>query len=219
MQPGAFEPSPAQDEIDSAAIVGAKTILRRAIQLRRDARSPHHRTVDDEARLLVMGTALGDRMPDTVAAYLSTGSEPGTLQLVAWLTAHRVRVLLPVLSPLPDGAPRHEPAWAPYAGPDALRVGIHSILEPTTEPLPGEQLPEAELIVCPGLAANRVGDRLGRGGGWYDRALRHASQSAPVWVLLNADEVLGTIPTQPWDRRIDVIVTPTELITCDPPVR
>ena len=211
------EPSHAQDEADDTAIAGAKKMLRRAVQLRRDSRSPQQRTADDEARLLVMGTALGDRMPDTVAAYLSTGSEPGTLQLVAWLGAHRVRVLLPVLSPLPDGSPRRDPAWAPYEGPEALRVGVHSILEPTSEPVPSEQLPEAELIVCPGLAANRVGDRLGRGGGWYDRALPHASQSAPVWVLLNADEVMAAIPTQAWDRRVDVIITPTELITCEPP--
>jgi 5-formyltetrahydrofolate cyclo-ligase len=72
------------------------------------------------------------------------------------------------------------------------------------------------VIICPGLAANRKGDRLGRGGGWYDRALRHASSSAPVWVLLNADEVLETIPMQPWDRRVDAIVTPAGMIMCEP---
>ena len=118
----------------------------------------------------------------------------------------------------PIGGRLDRPAWAPYEGPDALRTGAFSILEPTGEPLPSEQLPEAELIVCPGLAANRQGDRLGRGGGWYDRALNHASQSAPVWLLLNDDEVLDTIPMQPWDRRVDVIVTPTRMITCEPPL-
>ena len=107
-------------------------------------------------------------------------------------------MLLPVLSH-PIGGRLDRPAWAPYEGPDALRTGAYSILEPTGDPLPSEQLPEAELIVCPGLAANRQGDRLGRGGGWYDRALEHASQSAPIWLLLNDDEVLDTIPTQPWD--------------------
>ena len=126
-------------------------------------------------------------------------------------------MLLPVLSH-PIGGRLDRPAWAPYEGPDALRTGAFSILEPTGEPLPSEQLPEAELIVCPGLAANRQGDRLGRGGGWYDRALKHASQSAPVWLLLNDDEVLDTIPIQPWDRRVDVIVTPTRMITCEPPL-
>ncbi len=208
----------AQDQADDAAIAGAKTMLRKAIRFRREARSAVQRTADDEARLTIMTGVLSDRLPDTVAAYLSSGAEPGTLQLVAWLAAHRVRVLLPVLSALPDGTRRTDPAWAPYEGPDALRVGAHSILEPTSEPVPSEQLPEAELLICPALAANRLGDRLGRGGGWYDRALKHASQSAPIWVLLNADEVLETIPTHRWDRRIDVIVTPEEMTTCEPPV-
>jgi len=207
-----------QDATDEAAIAGAKTMLRKAIQFRRDSRPAGRRAADDEARLAIMADLFSDRMPDSVAAYLSTGSEPGTLQLIAWLAAHDVRVLLPVLSPLPDGRRRTEPAWAPYGGPDALRVGAYSILEPTTEPVPSEQLPEAEMVICPGLAANRIGDRLGRGGGWYDRALRHASQSAPIWVLLNDDEVLDTIPTHAWDRRVDMIITPSQALTCEPPV-
>jgi 5-formyltetrahydrofolate cyclo-ligase len=203
-------------EADQTGIAAAKSILRKAIVFRRDARPVSQRLADDAARQVVIEDALSSRLPDTVAAYLSTGSEPGTLQLIAWLAAHRIRVLLPVLSSLPDGSRRTSPAWAPYEGPDALRIGPYSILEPTSEPVPSEQLPEAEVIICPGLAANREGDRLGRGGGWYDRALRHASSSAPVWVLLNADEVLETIPTQPWDRRVDAIVTPVGMIMCEP---
>ncbi len=210
-------PDQTLDPVDVAAIDGAKRMLRKAILFRRDMRSAKDRHAADEARMSIIESSLTDRMPDTVAAYLSMGAEPGSLQLVAWLAAHDVRVLLPVLSH-PIGGRLDQPAWAPYEGPDALRTGAFSILEPTGDPLPSEQLPEAELIVCPGLAANRQGDRLGRGGGWYDRALKHASQSAPVWLLLNDDEVLDTIPIQPWDRRVDVIVTPTRMITCEPPL-
>jgi 5-formyltetrahydrofolate cyclo-ligase len=216
--PSPTDPALDAEAVDRAAIDGAKRMLRKAVLFRRDARAAARRDRDDEARMSIIESSLWDRMPDSVAAYLSAGSEPGTLQLVAWLTAHRVRVLLPVLSD-PVGGRLDRPAWAPYEGPDALRIGALSILEPTGEALPSEQLPEAELIICPGLAANTAGDRLGRGGGWYDRALRHASQSAPIWVLLNDDEVLETIPIQPWDRRVDVIITPTRMITCDPPIR
>jgi 5-formyltetrahydrofolate cyclo-ligase len=203
--------------VDDAALQGAKATLRKAILFRRDSRSSQQRVGDDLARLSIMQAAMRARMPDTVAAYLSMGSEPATLQLVAWLAANGVRVLLPVLSH-PIGGRLERPAWAPYEGPDSLWTGALSILEPTGQPVPSEQLPEAELIICPGLAANRLGDRLGRGGGWYDRALVHASQSAPIWVLLNTDEVLEIIPVQDWDRRVDVIITPEQMITCEPPV-
>jgi 5-formyltetrahydrofolate cyclo-ligase len=203
-------------EADQTAIAAAKNVLRQAIRFRRDTRPISQRLADDAARQSLVEEALTSRLPDTVAGYVSTGSEPGTLQLIAWLAARRIRVLLPVLSITSDGSGQIVPAWAPYEGPDSLRLGPHSILEPTSDPVPSEQLPEAEVIICPGLAANRAGDRLGRGGGWYDRALRHASSSAPVWLLLNSDEVLETLPTHPWDRRVDVIVTPDEMIMCEP---
>lgn len=206
----------AQEEADQTALATAKQTLRAAVRLRRDSRSAQQRTLDDAARHEVLVAALADRLPDSVAAYLSGGSEPDTLRLVAWLASRDVRVLLPVLT---DGSATRlpEPVWAAYEGPDALRPGVRGILEPTGQPLPARQLPEAEVVICPGLAANPYGDRLGRGGGWYDRALAHASQSAPVWVLLNVDEVLPTIPTQPWDRRVDALVTPDGLVDCEPP--
>jgi len=204
------------DEADQAALAGAKRALRRAVLQRRASRPDADRLADDEARFAVLAAVLADRLPDTVAAYLSVGDEPDTLRLVAWLGARRVQVLLPVLTDA-DGGRLDGPAWAAYEGPEALRVGPLGLLEPTGTVLPARQLPEAELVVCPGLAANRHGDRLGRGGGWYDRALAHAGQASPVLVLLNRDEVLEAIPAQPWDRRVDRIVTPDGVLDCDPP--
>lgn len=201
--------------VDALAIGSAKSLLRKAVTLRRDLRSAAARKADDGARFDLIRDRLSRQRPRTVAAYLSHASEPGTLQLVAWLAAQDVRVLLPVLT-APDGGLRQEAAWAPYAGPDALRVSALSILEPTTPVESGTPLAGADLVVCPALAANTVGDRLGRGGGWYDRALHQVSPGASLWALLNDDEVLEAIPTQPWDRRVGVVVTQSRIIECRP---
>jgi 5-formyltetrahydrofolate cyclo-ligase len=67
-------------------------------------------------------------------------------------------------------------------------------------------------MVCPGLAADRSGGRLGRGGGSYDRAL--ARTRARRVLLLHDGEVLDSVPAQPHDQPVDVIVTPTRTLVC-----
>lgn len=199
---------------DVEALNGAKAVLRNAVLLRRDARPEVERRALDEARFGLVQQTLLDRGPlDRLACYLSTDSEPGTLQLVAWLSAQGVEVLLPVLT---DGAEKllKEPAWAWYTGPDALRTGRKAILEPTGEVLGAEALRETEVIICPALAADPSGQRLGRGGGWYDRALALLPDDAEVWTMINDDELLDQVPAQDWDRPVRRIITPTRVIDC-----
>jgi len=66
---------------------------------------------------------------------------------------------------------------------------------------------QADGVVVPCLAVSRDGSRLGMGGGWYDRALRHRRPGTPVWALANADEVLPALPSEPHDLPVDAVVT------------
>ena len=59
------------------------------------------------------------------------------------------------------------------------------------------------------MAAARTGIRLGRGGGYYDRALQHARRDARVVVLLYDEEFVDELPAEPHDRRVTVVVTPS----------
>lgn len=203
---------------DDRALHDAKALLREAVLLRRETRPAAERRQHDADRFEVIRAHLDTRVDElrTVVLYLSAGVEPATLQLVAWCAAHDIGVLLPVLSTGSDPSRIGPPAWAPYAGPDRLRTGPRGIMEPTTDPLGADALHAAQLIFAPALAANEQGDRLGRGGGWYDRALQHADPDADVWVLLNDDEVLDVIPTQEWDRPVDAIATTARHISCRP---
>ncbi|MDN5804744.1 MAG: 5-formyltetrahydrofolate cyclo-ligase [Microlunatus sp.] len=199
---------------DAVAIAAAKTMLRDAVRLRRAARAPDRRRVHDEERFARLVDLLAATGPRRLAAYLSTDDEPDSLRLVAWSRAHGLEVLLPVLTD-GNGGGLPSPAWASYPGPEALREGRSRILEPTGPVLPEDALAAADLMVVPGLAADAGGHRMGRGGGWYDRA-REAWSELETWVLLNDDEVLEVVPTAPWDLPVDVIVTPSRTLRATP---
>ncbi|HIT75986.1 MAG TPA: 5-formyltetrahydrofolate cyclo-ligase [Candidatus Avipropionibacterium avicola] len=195
-------------QADRRAIVEAKHTLRAAVLARRAARSGSGRSTANAARTRQVQQFIGATTgPDvTIACYLSVSDEPSTLELIAWLAVQETRILLPVLT----GEGRDRPMWAHYGGPDDLVSGRYGVPEPTGERYESTVLETADLIVVPGLAGNEQGDRLGRGGGWYDRAL--GDSEAVRLLLLNDDEILPAIPVEPTDRSVDVIVTEERVV-------
>lgn len=143
---------------------------------------------------------------ETVAAYRSLPGEPGTGPLIEELTRRGVTVLLPLLNPdLSLGWAVHEPGGGE-------RLNWLGVSEPASEPLRPQSLATASVVVCPGVAGDLDGHRLGRGGGSYDRALATLDHRELRCLLLYDDEVLDAVPAQPHDQPIDVLVTPTRTL-------
>jgi 5-formyltetrahydrofolate cyclo-ligase len=71
---------------------------------------------------------------------------------------------------------------------------------------------EAGVVLAPALAVDTLGNRLGQGGGSYDRALTWLDASVPVLALVHDGEVLDaaveSVPAQDHDRPVDAAVTP-----------
>lgn len=146
----------------------------------------------------------------TVAAYVSVGSEPGTLALLDALRARGVRVLLPAL--LPD----NDLDWGAYTGEHSLaRVqhgGKMALFEPSGPRLGPDAVTEADVVLLPGLAVDARGMRLGRGGGSYDRVLarlERAGARPSLVVLLYDTEVVERVPEEAHDRPVHAVVTPS----------
>lgn len=142
------------------------------------------------------------RRSATVAAYVSVGNEPGTSALLDALIVLGRRVILPVV--LPD----LDLDWAVYQGRAGLVPARRGLLEPAGPRLGPDAVATADLLLVPGLAVSPSGDRLGQGGGCYDRALARVPVGTPVWVLLYAEEVGLAVPSEPHDRRVTGTVTP-----------
>lgn len=181
-------------------VPAAKAALRALIRDRRAARGAAERERLDRERTRALLDRLG-LLPGLgcVATYLSIAPEPDTLALCAALRRQGIRVLVPLLRGHPA------PTWAVLDGLDGLRPGVHGIPEPENPTV--VPLRDADLVICSALAATPDGRRLGVGGGWFDRALAERRDAVPAWGLLNSDEVLADLPTQPHDVALDAVVT------------
>ena len=178
----------------------AKAALRTRILERRRARPvpERERAAAGLTRALLRGLA-GIR---TFAAYVPEDDEPGHGRIPAAFTQLGARVLLPVV---PTNG--RELAWAVDTG--RLAPGRLGVLEPVGPRLGATAVGTADVVVVPALAVARNGIRLGRGGGYYDRALRHARPDAVLVALLFDDEFVDELPTEPHDRPVTAVVTPS----------
>lgn len=66
---------------------------------------------------------------------------------------------------------------------------------------------ELDAAVVPGLAFDREGHRLGRGGGHYDRLLVRLTERCCAVGFAFERQVLGSLPVEPHDRRVAKVVT------------
>lgn len=123
----------------------------------------------------------------TVALYRSLPDEPNTEAAIRQLGTAGVQVMLPGSFTDICWTRITSTGQTDLEGPEALRA--------------------AELIVVPALAVSGDGVRLGRGGGWYDRALCFAADGTPIWAAVRAAEVLTELPAEPHDVRVSGVIT------------
>jgi 5-formyltetrahydrofolate cyclo-ligase len=107
------------------------------------------------------------------------------------------------------------------AGLDFCRVNSLEELVPgplgVREPPPSAERCNIELIdlfLVPGLGFTKVGDRLGRGGGYYDRAIGHRFCEKSVGVCFD-QQIVSNIPIEPHDFKVGTLLTESGLVRMD----
>lgn len=139
----------------------------------------------------------------TVGAYVPVGFEPGAApDAVPLLDALiGVRILVPIAR---AGLPMR---WAEYR-PGELVPAPFGLREPPPPWLGPGAIAEATLLLVPALAVDRRGNRLGRGAGFYDRALTFAAADARLVAVVRDDELLDDLPAEPHDVPMTHALTP-----------
>lgn len=93
-----------------------------------------------------------------------------------------------------------------------LEKTSHGLLEPKNiDPVPPDKL---DLIIVPGIAFDREGNRLGYGSGFYDRFLPAVKDRSKVVALAYDLQIAGRIPSGEHDIKVSKIITEKEIIEC-----
>jgi len=142
-----------------------------------------------------------------IGVFLAQDGELETQALIAYLWQNQQNVYLPVLETRPDW----HMGFAHYTAHSHLILNQFKIAEPAVpfaEHIGGDAL---DLVLMPLVGFDEQGNRLGMGGGFYDRTFdfkRQQPQAKPQLIgWAHECQKVSALPTEPWDVPLDGLIT------------
>ena len=130
----------------------------------------------------------------TIALFVSLADEPQSEKTIAELSKTK-RVVVPRI----EG---DEMEFYDIA--EGLKKGAFNIMEPiATTPIEPNEI---DLMIVPGVAFTRRGERLGRGKGFYDKYLSRKGFSAHTIGVCYPCQIVDSLPTEPHDKVMDEVI-------------
>ena len=189
-----------------SAITQHKTRLRQQLRQQRQRLSARER--DAAAIMIAANTVALPTWPEigTVAIYSANDGEADPLPLARRALEQGRHLFLPVIQA--DSSLQFA-RWEPG---DTLIDNKYGIGEPGPH-IPRVSVAAIDLVCMPVVGWSYDGTRLGMGGGFYDRTLKHPSDTTTLglgYECQHCDE----IPCEVWDVRLQWIATESGLHQC-----
>ncbi len=145
------------------------------------------------------------KMAETISSYVSKDEEVDTINIIAQSINLKKTVCVPLVI-------RHNSLleMRKVQSLDDLKVGCFNILQPK-ENTKIVNPKDIELFFIPGIAFSEKGERIGRGGGYFDRFLSECD--GPKIGLSYEFQVFDSLPVQKHDIKMDIIVTEDRVIS------
>ena len=144
----------------------------------------------------------------TLGVYRAVAGELDTSALEHWARGRGIETYVPVL----DGSQLRFAPSTPTGTWSQNRFGID-------EPDDADTIDAArlDLVVVPAVAVDRAGNRIGMGGGFYDRTFAGRPRSGrPILVAaVHPEQLVERIVTEAWDVAMDAVVLPDEVIVVE----
>ena len=149
------------------------------------------------------------RQASTVMMFVSLPHEVDTSEAILHAWQHRKVVAVPKIS----WQQRHMIAVQI----NSLETGFSTAASGLRTPISGVPVPfgEIDLVVTPALGFDKKGNRLGRGGSYYDRFFANAELKATRCGFGFAEQVLDSLPVTDQDEPVDILVTDEQITYFD----
>ncbi len=145
----------------------------------------------------------------TIHFYLSNAVEVQTDEMILDALRLKKRVIVPVVHPEDRSLSFSELS---SLDPGQMQTGPFGIRQPFPSGIKEITLHEIDLWIVPGLGFDVQGNRIGYGGGYYDRVL--AEVKVKIIGLAFECQVLTTVPVDEYDRSVHKIITERRTIEC-----
>ncbi len=185
--------------------------LRKQLQQARAALTPNERETAAQRVGDHLLTLPELQHPIAIASYYSVGAELATTEINQRLREQDHQLALPVLHPIHPGhllflQVTEHTQWQPnkYAIPEPKLNCQHVV-----------PLTNLQIALVPLVAFDSAGNRIGMGGGFYDRTLaschRHQDSKLLRIGLAHDCQFLEHLPAQPWDVPLSMVITPSKI--------
>ena len=167
--------------------------------------------VDDKSNLIKNHLLALSEYKSSNSIHTFIGSLPGevrTKPLIEQAFSENKKVIVPIYHGV-DQPPSH----SLIKNLESLEMTQFGIEQPTEDSIIPEELSSAGIILVPCLAVDTFGNRIGMGGGFYDRIL---SESSTVKIALVFDfQFISELPTEEHDISLNFVVTEKSVTRID----
>ena len=184
----------------------SKRIIRKNIQKARESQDYHFRL---SASLIITDKLMGldyYKASKEILAYYPFRSEIDTAIIIRKALKQKKKVILPKVN-----GKKLDLYYIEDLKND-LGPGIFDIMEPIPSKCTTASYENIDIILVPGVGFDRGFNRLGHGGGFYDKLLEKLPAKTPRIALAFNVQLIEDIPVMAHDLKVDIIITEKEIL-------
>jgi 5-formyltetrahydrofolate cyclo-ligase len=187
-------------------ITEQKKIIRKMIKERKNQVTADYILSSSKKITITLIETDAFKTANTIMCYLSFGNEVDTKPIIDQCFKEGKTVLVPIIIKNEDGTSHIEASQLIDPESD-LAPGTMGILEPQVSKIRIRDPRTIDLVIIPGLAFDKKGNRLGYGAGYYDHYLERLRDDCNQIALTFSFQLIDHIPTHKHDKQIKNIIT------------